>query len=311
MSIRNLRVDVCSRRAVFVALASLSGATFCAAAMEEEIYERSILRYREEAEEHFRSASGPLTLVARFSPHEGVSTLGEDSASSLVVPDKAAPAKIGEVTVKAGKASLRLASQVQATVDGKRVTFIETDNQSPRGAGVSIGALRIRLYFIRGEQLQISVSDPNWILRQEAQPRAWFRVDKKYRITADWIEYAKPKTVQVADNDGSSRERIIPGYVTFTLDGRKLRLTPILRPDNPNPFFVFGDMTNNHESYGAGRFLEANPPQNGKIILDFNKAYNPLCAYNHEFLCPVAPKENRLPLPLRAGEQKYPGNHNS
>ena len=93
------------------------------------------------------------------------------------------------------------------------------------------------------------------------------------------------------------------------MDGRDLRLTPILRPENPNPFFVFGDTTNNHETYGAGRFLEADPPQNGKIILDFNKAYNPLCAYNHEFLCPIAPKENRLPLPIRAGEKKYPGNH--
>jgi hypothetical protein len=93
------------------------------------------------------------------------------------------------------------------------------------------------------------------------------------------------------------------------LDGRDLRLTPILRPENPNPFFVFGDTTNNHETYGAGRFLEADPPRNGKIILDFNKAYNPLCAYNHQFLCPIAPRENRLSIPIRAGERKYPGNH--
>ena len=301
----NTKIHGCSRRAILLSLASVP---VCLTAKDEN-YERSILRYREEAEVHFRSASGPLTLVARFSPGEGTCTLGGDPASSLVVPDKAAPARIGELTVQAGKASLRFAASVQATAEGKRVSFIETDSQSERGAGVTIGALRLRLYFIRGGQLQISVSDPNWILRQEAQARSWFAVDAKYRVSAKWNAYATPRTVPFADNDGSSRERTVPGYVTFTLDGKELRLTPILRPENPNPFFVFGDTTNNHESYGAGRFLEADPPQNGKTILDFNKAYNPLCAYNHEFLCPVAPRENRLPIPIRAGERKYPGNH--
>jgi uncharacterized protein (DUF1684 family) len=305
MSIKNTKMHLYSRRAMFISFASVP---FCLTAAGET-YEQSILRYREEAEEHFRSASGPLTLVARFSPNEGTSTLGRDPACSHVEPDKAAPERIGEVTVKGGKATLRLAASVQAAVNGKPVSFIETDNQSERGAGVTIGALRVRLYFIRGDQLQISVSDPNWILRQEVQPRSWFDVDRKYQVTANWVAYEKPKVVPFTDNDGSSRERTIPGYVAFTLDGRDLRLTPILRPENPNPFFVFGDTTNNHETYGAGRFLEADPPRNGKIILDFNKAYNPLCAYNHQFLCPIAPRENRLSIPIRAGERKYPGNH--
>jgi uncharacterized protein (DUF1684 family) len=307
MLMEDTKMNLCSRRAMLV---SFAGVPFCLTAAGET-YEQSIMQYRKEAEEQFRSASGPLTLVARFSPGEGTSTLGRDAASSLVVPDKAAPARIGEVTVTGGKATLRFAASVQAAVDGKSVSFLETDNRSERGAGVTIGALRLRLYFIRGDQLQISVSDPNWILRQEAQARSWFAVDRKYKVTANWVAYPEPKTVRFADNDGSSRERTIPGYVTVTLDGRDLRLTPILRPENPNPFFVFGDTTNNHETYGAGRFLEAAPPQDGKIILDFNKAYNPLCAYNHEFLCPVAPKENRLLIPIRAGERKYPGNHSA
>jgi uncharacterized protein (DUF1684 family) len=311
MPIEVFQMTVYSRRAIFATLASLSGAFVCPAVPVGESYEQSVLRNREQADEHFKGANGPLTLVARFSPREGTSTLGKDPTCSLVLSDATAPPRMGEVTVKGGKAILRFASAVQAEVDGKRVTFIETDSKSARVTAANIGLLKVRLYFIRGEQLQISVSNPNWILRKEAQPLAWFSVDKKYRVIADWIEYAKPKMVFVPDNDGSSRERTIPGYVTFTIDGLKLRLTPILRPGNPNPFFVFGDTTNNHETYGAGRFLEANPPQNGKIILDFNKAYNPLCAYNHEFLCPIAPKENRLRISIRAGERKYPGNHTS
>lgn len=305
MPIDEMAMRLCSRRAVLVSLIGVP----VGLAAADETYEQSIQRYRAEAEEHFRSVSGPLTLVARFSPEEGTSTIGGDPASSLVVPDKAAPPRIGEVTVKDGKATLRFAPSVPAVIDGKNVSSIETDKHSERGAGVSIGELRVRLYFIRGDQLQISVGDPNWILRQEVQARSWFDVARKYRVTANWIPYAASKTVHFPDNDGSSRERTIPGYVTFTLDGKDLRLTPMLRPENPKPFFVFGDTTNNHETYGAGRFLEADPPQNGTIVLDFNKAYNPLCAYNHEFLCPVAPKENRLSIPIRAGERKYPGNH--
>jgi uncharacterized protein (DUF1684 family) len=125
------------------------------------------------------------------------------------------------------------------------------------------------------------------------------------------MPYDKPKTVHVPDNDGSSRERTIPAFVRFVINGQKLTMTAVLRPDNPKPFFVFGDTTNGHETYGAGRFLDADPPRNGKITLDFNEAHNPLCAYNHEFLCPIAPKENRLTVAIRAGEQKYRGNHSS
>src|SRR5258708_4718417 len=151
MSIESGKRLFFSRRAIVIGLAS---APVCLTAANET-YEQSILRYRKEAEDHFRSASGPLTLVARFSPHEGTSTFG-GAASTLVVPDKAAPARIGEVTVKGGKATLRFAPSVQAAVDGKNVSFIEAENQSDKGASAMIGALRVRLYFIRGEQLQIS-----------------------------------------------------------------------------------------------------------------------------------------------------------
>jgi hypothetical protein len=146
-------------------------------------------------------------------------------------------------------------------------------------------------------------------LRRDAQPLSWFPIDKQYHLIADWVPFDQPKTVMFLDNDGSSRERSIPGYVSFSIDGKKLKMTAILRPDNPRLFFVFGDTTNSHESYGAGRFLEADPPKSGKVTLDFNTAHNPLCAYNHEYLCPVAPRENRLPVPVRAGERKYPGSH--
>jgi uncharacterized protein len=298
------------RRLIIGGLAALGGAGLCPA-VAPDAYERGILRSREQAGEHFKSESGPLTLVARFSPRDGKSTLGNDPGCSLVVPDTNAPPKIGEVTVKEGRAILRFAPGVRAVAGGKQVSSVETNSKSSQMARASVGSIRLGLYFIRGEQLQISVGDPNWTLRKEAQPLSWFPVNRKLRIVADWVPYDKPKTVHVPDNDGSSRERSIPAFVRFVVNGQKLSMIAVLRPDNPKPFFVFGDATNGHETYGAGRFLDADPPRNGKITLDFNEAHNPLCAYNHEFLCPIAPKENRLAVAIRAGEQKYRGNHQS
>lgn len=300
--------SVCSRRAALTALSSAAGCLICSAG-PNATYAQKLEAERKAADEHFKSIHGPLTLIARFSPKEGTSTLGTDSSSSLVLSGSAAPPRIGEVNVTGGKAVLRFASGVQATIDGKQVTSVETDSKAAKALSAKVGALTLHLYFIRGEQLQISVSDPNSTLRKEAQPLSWFPIDPKRRIIADWIAYAQPKHVMFLDNDGSSRERNLPGYAAFQVDGRKLRLTAILRPENPKPFFVFGDLTNGHETYGAGRFLQADPPNDGKITLDFNTAYNPLCAYNHEYLCPVAPKENRLPVPIRAGERTYPGHH--
>ena len=298
-----------SRRAAIIAFNALVAAPGLCPAESDEAYRCSLEKERNKADEEFKSAHGPLTLLARFSPRDGKWTVGSDPSCAFVLPGSSAPSRVGEVIVMPGKATLRFAQGVGATAGGKPIRSLDADSQATTPLTATVGELRFHLYFIRDGQLQISVSDPNSVLRREAQPRSWFLVDKRYRIVADWVPYDIPKHVMFLDNDGSSRDRNIPGYATFETDGKKMRMTAILRPENPKPFFVFGDTTNGHETYGAGRFLESDPPKNGKMTLDFNTAHNPLCAYNHEYLCPVAPRENRLSVPIRAGERKYPGNH--
>lgn len=289
-------------------LAALAGPAL-GLADSDASYRRALEEGRRKTGETFKSEHGPLTLLIRFSPREGNWTIGSDSTCSLVVPSSTAPRRVGEVTIKPGKAFLQFGPGVHATADGKPVRSLVADAQVTEPITAGVGDLRFHLYFIRGNQVQISVSDPNSALRREAQPLSWFPIDKRYRLIADWVPFPHARQVMFLDNDGSSRERSLPGYVSFLIDGKKLRMTAILRPDNPKLFFVFGDTTNNHETYGAGRFLEADPPENGKVTLDFNTAHNPLCAYNHEYLCPVAPRENRLSVPVRAGERKYLGGH--
>lgn len=303
----SLRTTI-SRRDSILTLASFAGACLCRAG-SDDAYIRALEEERKHIGETFKSTHGPLTLLARFSPTDGSWTLGSDPACSLVVPSSKAPPHVGAIKVKAGKAALQFAPGMNATANGKPIHSLDADAQTTKPVTATVGDLSLHLYFIRGEQLQVSVSDPNSRLRREAQPLSWFPIDKRYRIVADWIAYDQPRHVMFLDNDGSRRERNIPGFVRFHVAGKQLTMTAVLRPDNPKLFFVFGDTTNGHESYGAGRFLEADPSRNGKVTLDFNTAHNPLCAYNHEYLCPVAPRENRLTVAIRAGERTYPGSH--
>jgi hypothetical protein len=96
-----------------------------------------------------------------------------------------------------------------------------------------------------------------------------------------------------------------PGYVEWTWRGQKLRLTPVTEGDQL--FFIFRDKTAGKSTYPAARFLYADPPKNGIVIVDFNKAYNPPCVFTPYATCPLPPPENRLAVPVEAGERMYTG----
>jgi uncharacterized protein (DUF1684 family) len=100
----------------------------------------------------------------------------------------------------------------------------------------------------------------------------------------------------------------VPGTAVFTFQGKEYRLTPVLEEGISELFFVFGDETNRTETYGAGRFMYTSPPKDGYVVLDFNRAYNPPCAFSPFATCPLPPKQNRLPFKVEAGEKRA-GSH--
>lgn len=94
-----------------------------------------------------------------------------------------------------------------------------------------------------------------------------------------------------------------PGFAEFHLDGVTVRLEPVL--EGEELFFIFKDLTSGRETYPPGRFLYAALPKNGSVVLDFNKAYNPPCAFTPYATCPLPPKPNHIAVPIRAGELRY------
>lgn len=158
----------------------------------------------------------------------------------------------------------------------------------------------------RGERLGIRLRDTESALRRNFTGRKWYPVKPEYRIEARWIPYQPPKTLIVPNIIGDKTEEKCPGAAEFTLHGKIYRLEPTQSGDSY--FFVFRDLTAGKETYGAGRFLYAGLAQNGKVILDFNRAVNPPCAFTPYATCPLPPAQNRLQVRIEAGELKY-GDH--
>jgi uncharacterized protein (DUF1684 family) len=138
----------------------------------------------------------------------------------------------------------------------------------------------------------------------------YFPPDLKYKIIADLIPIQSKKVVTLNTNDGKEQRYIEYAYAEFNLDGVHNKLLILegidMGPIRGKLFLAFGDETSAVETYGAGRYLDVNKvPGSTTIVLDFNKAYNPYCAYNDTYSCPIPPVENLLKVPIKAGEKVY------
>jgi uncharacterized protein (DUF1684 family) len=153
---------------------------------------------------------------------------------------------------------------------------------------------------------QLTVRDRQSPYLKTFHGAVWYPVNASYRVEAAFTPYPQPKHLKVPDTAGRSRSMQAPGYVTFRLHGETFRLDPVVSGNEL--FLMFKDRTSGRETYGVGRFLESEMPKNGRVVLDFNKAYNPYCAFNPYSSCPIPPKQNTMMTRVEAGE-KYRGEH--
>lgn len=134
---------------------------------------------------------------------------------------------------------------------------------------------------------------------------AYFPIEPGLRFTLPLLPVDEPEPLTIQTNTGEAREFLRLGVVEFAVDGQPARLTIYRGAEQEELFVPFRDATSGAESYGAGRYLEPELLSDGRILLDFNTAYNPFCAYSENFSCPLPPAENYLPVPIRAGEKRY------
>ena len=156
----------------------------------------------------------------------------------------------------------------------------------------------------RSIRLAARVRDRDWVAHRPFDGLDYFDVDPAWRIEAEWQPLSPPLTMEVPNVSGDLKMVEVTHQAVFEVAGQKLALLPMSVGAN-EAFFVFRDRTSGRETYGAGRFLKANAPVDGKITLDFNRAYNPPCAFTAFATCPLPPPENWLPFAIPAGEKKW------
>ena len=142
--------------------------------------------------------------------------------------------------------------------------------------------------------------------RASFKPINYFPIDEAYRVPASFTPIQSDDYLEMDTSDGAKRRMRRIGKLDFTVKGQKHALTAFVdaaENDTRRLFVPFGDLTAGTETYPGGRYLDLDRMPSGVYDLDFNRAYHPYCYYNPEYVCPVPPRENRLQVPIRAGEK--------
>ena len=295
-----------ARLAAALALALAAASTSTGLPAGEPSYAAEIQKWRAEREAHLKADGGWLSVAGLFWLKPGPNAFGSDPTNAIVLPADSAPAHAGIFEFADGKTTLRVEPGVMITSAGKPVTMLDLKpDTSGAGDELTLGALS--MYVIqRGDRYGIRLKDVHSARRREFKGLRWFPIRESYRVTARFVAYDTPQPIPIPNVLCQVNELPSPGYVVFKLGGQQLRLDPVLEaPDDSELFFIFRDETSAKETYGGGRFLYSEMPKDGSVVLDFNKAYSPPCAFTPFATCPLPPPQNWLPLRVEAGELAY------
>ncbi len=250
-------------------------------------YRAGIEKWRQQREARLKAEDGWLAVAGLFWLDEGPNRFGSAAGNAIVLPGDAAPPVAGAFELRQGKVSVRVEPGVTVTAAGRPVTTMALRSDDPRPPDIlRLGRLSLHV-IARSGKYGIRMKDPESETRRTFAGLQWFPVNADLRFDARFVPWPSPRTVAVPNILGQVNDLPSPGYAEFTWAGRKLRLEPVIEePGAKELFFIFRDQTAGKETYPAGRFLYAPMPKDGVVVLDFNKAYSPPCAFTAYATCP-------------------------
>lgn len=280
-------------------------------AIDQAAYLNEIEAWHTKRLEDLKDTSGWLNLAGIYWLREGINTFGSSEKNQVIFPPGTIAGEAGYFLVKNGIVKMEVKPEVAVTAGGLPVTSLEIFH--PDSANVVTAAHGTLRWFVikRDNQLGIRLRDLTSKAVQEFKGIERYPVNTEWRVTAAF-KATDGKTIDITNVLGQTVPQESPGILEFEIEGNPYSIEA-LDGGKEELFLIFGDATNGKDTYSAGRYLYVKRPDaEGKVIIDFNKSYNPPCAFTPFATCPLPPRQNVLLLAVEAGEKNYEGyEHNT
>ncbi|MGD8782610.1 MAG: DUF1684 domain-containing protein [Ignavibacteria bacterium] len=268
-------------------------------------YISGINKWAEKRAENLKKENGWLNLAGLFWLNEGENTFGTDESNDIIFP--LGEKHMGKFFRNGDNVNVEIAKDVEVLIDSQVVKSMTIGKDADSITNIfDYGSLR---WFVikRSDKIGIRLRNLNSDLVKNFTGIDRYPVNEDWKIKAEYVKYDIPKKILIPNIIGQTDQDVSPGEIRFKIDGKEYTLNPL---DTGKRFWlIFADITNGEETYGAGRFLYTDKPdENGIVYIDFNKAYNPPCAFTAYATCPLPPKENQLTVAVTAGEKNF-GHH--
>ena len=266
-------------------------------------YEEEIRTWRQARHDRLADPDGWLTLVGLEWLNEGSNAVGAGERNDARIPG--GPSQWGVVLVEGDLVRFKPEAGNGVTVDGesvKQARLVADDQGQP--TVVRHGDLSFHVIHRESYALRVKDRRAPALLAFEGVPA--YDTQPDWRIEGRFLPAEPGATIEIANVLGQTSASPVYGTFEFERDGQSYSLLALGTEESSSLWFLFADKTSGRETYGAGRFLYSDGmPEEGRLVVDFNKAYNPPCAFNDYSTCPLPPQQNRLRLAVRAGEMKY------
>ena len=265
-------------------------------------YGETIQDWRQRRNARLSSDNGWLTLVGLEWLQEGENPVGSGPDNAIRL--SGGPANWGTLHVDGDTIRFVAAGSAVSIdgVEGGEATLV-ADNA---GQPTIVRSGNLSFYVIFRESYALRVKDTQAPTLKAFNGIDTYEIQPDWRYEARFIPAGQGETIEIGNVLGQLNPTPVYGYVEFERNGKTFRLLGLGDEESDSLWFLFADRTSGRETYGAGRFLYSDGlPESGRVVVDFNKAYNPPCAFNDYSTCPLPPQQNRLDLSVTAGEKDF------